>query len=338
MYPADEPGAPDLRAIRRYLEKYRMAAPRPANDETGRPTPTASNNESVASDRQREIPQLPANDQAKYRAPQENTWRKWVVRVTTPLCLFFLACAVLSMILCRSIMPLPVGSHLLVEVALEVFPSAYPLAASHNVFLAVVIGALTIASSRGHMEIPGTPSSRTTLVSRRTARFAYGQLLCFAALVILGVRLHAMGWRPLAALAEGASFVFLLDMVAVLWVPVFRKFLIVEVDNFHDGLMNRVTCGHGRHWRRGTIVIPHDRLLDITGYASVLGACLGYRSLRLTYVSEHGKSAVIELHALGSANLVGQIEHFLKGQFRSARGGAAIETGAALQPTTVVTR
>ncbi|MFG6464164.1 hypothetical protein ACG04Q_21525 [Roseateles sp. DXS20W] len=299
---------PSLEAVGQYLNKFRV-------------TPTAPQDTAVK-----------PNSEPKYKSPKEDVWRRRVVWTALPIGIFFATCAVLSLVLQRSVAPLHVGSHLLVELALQWVPDAYPLAALHNFALALVAAGLAVAASGGHMEVPGTPHRAETIVSRRTARFAAPQLLTFLVLAVVGIALHMHEWAFLAAVAEGVAFVCLLGAVAILWVPVLRMFLVVERDSEHDGLTNRLIVGHGSGWRHGTCIVLHDQILEVDSFAGVLEACFGLRSLRVVFCDADGLEKVIVLRALGSAELVNNIEHLLKGQFRSARGTAAIRSGSPLIP------
>lgn len=312
-----DPIRPTLEEVREYLSGFQSAAKPPQSAARAAKHPDA----------------LP-----KYRSPHEALWRHRVVRVSIPICLFFLVCAVLSLLMKRSITPLHFGSHTLIEWALLTWPSAYPIAVLHCLALAATAGGFAVAAGGGHMEIPGTPNAVGTIVSRRTARFAYRQYFGFLALASAGIALHLNDWRFVAAVFESAAVVCLLDMVATLWVPVWRMFLVIELDLVHDGLMNRIVIGHGRGWRSGTLVIPHDQLHNVTSFASPLEAVFGLRSLRIEFW-EGDQLRTVTLRAFGLANMVSETEHLIKGQFRSARGTAAIRSGGSLQPPmTIVNR
>ena len=256
-------------------------------------------------------------DCLKYHPPGEARLRRRVAVISAIVALVFAGLAVGSVLLQRNLLLIPVGSDLLIEIGLAVWPGLWPLGVVHNAIIAGVAVLFFLSVTSGHVGLPGDPRLADTVVWRRQVVFVLPELLLCAVLFAVGIALEVYGWRIPAALIEGPAALVGIRLCARAFVPISRQFLCVELDSRNGGLANRITVGGGfRGIRRGTLVIRHERLVDAEKTSSFLEWALGLASLRLVYLDSAGKQAQIVVRAVAAAHVVQKIEEILKGPFR----------------------
>ncbi len=312
-----EDSAPDLDAVRRYLQRFRATRP------DGRAAAAVARG-APAKGTVRAARAKPArvnnDDLPKFFAVDEARQRQAAARIMSIVALALFAAATYAALAHRNFVLLPVGSNFVVEVALVIWPGAWPVAVAHDVMAGFGALMAVVALTVGHVELPGDPRLPDTYVWRRQARFAWPHLVPGACLYAGGVVLDFHGHPVLGALLQSPGFALCTAAGAQLWIPIARAFLVVETDWARDGVSNRLSIGGGlRGFRYGTIVIHHSDLLDVRKCATLWEWCFGLASLEVRFRDRMGREQVIVLRALGSAALVQRIEVYLKGPFKAAR-------------------
>lgn len=263
-------------------------------------------------------PAPPAN---RYRAvinpAEEDTQRPWVARGAGLVCVIFLASAFACLIFERPVIPIRFGSALLIELAIQAWPSSYWLAAIHNACIAAIAATFLILTTTAHVPMPSIRGG-SVHVYRRRSRFVGGELILAMVLGSGGIALHASGHPLLAVFLESPAAALLLRAAAIAWVPSVRNWLLVTTDHA-DGLGNRLSIGGGVGLLPKTsYLIPHERLLEVrTKYT--LAVVLGYVSLLVDFQDDYGVVRRLELKHFCAIKLGEDIRHFLAGGFKVAR-------------------
>ena len=260
-------------------------------------------------------------DLAKYQHPREARRRRTTAWVAGAAALVFIALAASSALLSKSVTPIPFGTGLLVEAAVLLLPDFWIVGLVHNLLLAALCIAAVIGCTVAHIDIPGNPLLPETRLWRRQEHFSGPSTSAFLVLLAAGLALHIEGHTIIGAVVQSLAAGFGVRAAVRRLIPLSRMYIAVELDPAHDGVFNRIIIGGGlRRWRRGSLVIFHEELISADKItASFLECVFGLATLRLTYIDQHGRRATIDVHALGSAQLVGFVEHFLKTTFKVAR-------------------
>ncbi|MFM7348321.1 MAG: hypothetical protein ACKO01_02400 [Erythrobacter sp.] len=261
-------------------------------------------------------PRLAPKHRLKLAPTGELAQRKIVGVIAAIVAAFFIGCAVFAWTHERAFVPVPFGSTLLIELAVQLMPQLWVLAVVHNLMVASVAMAFVFAVSTAHVEIPGDPRQPHVVVWRRQSRFAYPKLLYATLLFGAGATLHYHGYTILAALLESPGFVFAVAALAHLFVPIARQYVTVEMDVLREGLGSHLTVGGGMRPMR--VVFP-EQLIGVERTTGPLEWCFGYAGIRVHYWVAPGVSASRVIHAFASAQAVESLVKFILANFPVSR-------------------
>lgn len=256
-----------------------------------------------------------ARNDLLYLSPREEKERRIVAWVSFAMMLTFLALAAVGVWKERMVAPLPTGSDLLLELAMNAWPEAYWLGVVHNVMLAGVAGMFLVSVTTGHVDLPAP--RRGTVVWRRQVRFAHPELslatLIFAAGLYLQLREHTV----LAALLESPASAMLLHGLAHVFVPSARMFLMLDFDDEGGGLQDVLIIGGGLYgMRHGLMVIRRSTFVNARRKSSPLERLFGLSSIYIDHRDAHGMVITTRVGWLAATDKVQEIEVMLNLKFR----------------------
>jgi hypothetical protein len=261
-------------------------------------------------------PRLAPKHRLKLAPTGELAQRKIVGVIAAIVAAFFVGCAVFAWTNERAFVPVPFGSTLLIELAVQLMPQLWVLAVVHNLMVAAVAMAFVFGVSTAHVEIPGDPRQPHVVVWRRQLRFAYPKLLYATLLFGAAATLHYHGYPILAALLESPGFVFAVTALAHLFVPIARQYLAVEMDVLREGLGTHLTIGGGI-WPM--LVIFAEQLIRVERTTGPLEWCFGFAGIRVHYWAAPGVAASRTIHAFASAQAVESMVKFIMTNFPVSR-------------------
>lgn len=256
----------------------------------------------------------------KYLRPDDAARRRKVAWIAMTAMMVFLGLALLGFLTRTTIAPLPIGSFLLLELALHQWRDLWILAVAHNLALAAVAGVFWAAVTTAHSEIPEDPRSDDIVVWRRQVAFVCPQVGIVIALAALSVCLHLYGEPMLAAVAAGLASPVLVDMLAKLFVPIILQWVVVVRDSANLGLGARIRTGGGLHgMRHGEITIPHERLRAARCIRTPFTPewLFGLATLELEYWNNDSQIVVIRIRHFAATATVERIAAILMGEWRN---------------------
>lgn len=289
----------------------------PQNGPRTTPSPNAGKQAAAPSSSQARRPRRysAARNDLRYLPPKEEKERRIVAWVSFVAMLTFLALAAVGVWKERMVAPLPTGSDLLLELAMNAWPEAYWLGVVHNVVLAGVAGMFLVSVTTGHVDLP-TPR-RGTVVWRRQVRFAYPELSLAILIFAAGLYLQLQEHTVLAAVLESPASAMFLHALAHIFVPSARMFLTLDLDEEGGGLQAVLMIGGGLYgMRHGLMVIRRSTFINARRKSSLPERLFGLSSLYVDHKDAYGRVITTRVGWLAATDPVQEIEVKLNLDFR----------------------
>lgn len=312
-------GSPQVIPLRRHQAGSEAARPQasiPSAPQAGPPSANGGSPRTINGRRPK-----PCHDYLKFADFDSPRKRKIVAIVASCCAVLFFSMVVLGSIQQRLVAPVSTGSWLILEALIVYFPQAYLLGTLHNAVLCITSLAFVAAVSSAHAEPPGDPRKDGIYVWRRAVPFVAEELLLVIGLFALAWFLRAEGWPILGAIAVSNAFAILLEVLARVFVPIARPYLVAQFDLEREGLANTLIVGGGLSGLlRGAVSISHKRFRYARGiYTSPLEWACGLQTLEIVYVDIHDVEQRVRLRCFGSIALVEHVANVLNKDFRLGR-------------------